>query len=49
MEVSITRIPYLINLIFSLMSEWFDSQKKQTSNFHKTLQEQIEKLIHLAN
>ena len=25
------------------MSEWFDSQKKESSNIHKLLQEQIEK------
>ena len=43
MEVSITRIPYLITLIFSLMSEWYDNQKKPNSNFRKLLKERIEK------
>ena len=42
MEVSITRITYLITLIFSLMSEWYDSQKKSSSNIRKLLQERIE-------
>jgi hypothetical protein len=26
------------------MSEWFDSQRKTSSNFHKSLQERIEKV-----
>ena len=43
MEVSITRILCLITLIFSLMSEWYDNQKKPNSNFRKLLQERIEK------
>ena len=42
MEVSITRILCLITLIFSLMSEWYDNQKKPNSNFRQLLQEQIE-------
>ena len=43
MEVSITRILCLITLIFSLMSEWYNNQKKPNSNFRKLLQERIEK------
>ena len=43
MEVSITQITCLINLIFSLMNEWYDNQKKPNSNFRKLLQERIDK------
>ena len=43
MEVSITRMLYLITLIFSLMSEWCYNQKKPSNNFRKLLKERIEK------